>query len=299
MTMRKLADMSQSEKNVVNYLHALLFLIIFIAVSIILFHKTDYGSVIYVLISLNFTMLLDDIKRNDFLKNCFGTPQYVIIRLIENLIISLPFIVFLLFKSEFYLVLFLLLASCSIAVISVRLKYSLVIPTPFYKKPFEFTIGFRNTFLIFIIAYALVGIAIKWDNPNIGFFSLILIFITIIGFCRTPEDEYFIWIHSHSPIQFIIEKLKTAFVYTLFLCLPVLIFMSVYYIENIGLMLLFTALGYAFLTANILAKYSAYPLDIDIKQSTLLIICLIIPFMLLVIIPVFAKQAINKLNEYL
>ena len=299
MTMRKLADISHSEKNIVNYLHVLLFLIIFIGLSILLFYKVNYASEIYLLMSLSVISSLNEAKRNDFLRLCFKKTTYLQIRLLENLIIATPFIIFLLIKKQYYSALFLLVITCLMAMFRFKTKYNITIPTPFFKKPFEFIIGFRATFYIFIIAYVITILAIRWDNFNIGIFALLLIFGTIMGYYLKTEDEFFVWIHSHSPKEFIFEKIKTAFLFTFFLCLPVLIILNIFYLENIGMILLFMGIGYVYLTAVILAKYSVYPNSLDLKQMMLLAICLIIPLLIIVIIPVFAKQAIERLKGYL
>ena len=47
-------------------------------------------------------------------------------------------------------------------------NFNLTIPTPFSKKPFEFSTGFRRSFFMFPIAYILTFIAIRVDNFNLA-----------------------------------------------------------------------------------------------------------------------------------
>ncbi|MDR1756344.1 MAG: hypothetical protein LBR65_05200 [Culturomica sp.] len=276
-----------------------LLLLLFIGLSTYLFNKTTFAPYAYTLIALYFTAKLSEIRRNDFLKICFGRIQYRKIRLLENLIVVLPFAIFLLYK-EHYIPPFLLVATTILlALLNVNITYNIPLPTPFYKKPFEFTVGFRNTFFLFIIAYALTAIAVTVNNFNLGIFSLLLIFLTVLCYYLKPENEYFVWAYSATPAQFLIEKIKTAFRFSFYLCLPILLTLSLFYTENTGVLLLFTALGYLYLVAVILAKYAAFPGEIDLMQAIMLSITFIFPPMLIAVIPLFARQSVHELKRLL
>ena len=216
----------------------------------------------------------------------------------ENLIIVLPFAIFLICKHQFYLTALLIAITVLIALLNFKTTYNFTIPTPFYKKPFEFTVGFRNTFFMFFIAYGLTIIAVVVDNFNLGIFSLLLIFLTILGYYLKPENEYFVWSYSFTPAKFLFEKIKTAFLFSLYLCLPVLFLLSIFYFEQVGILLLCTLLGYLYLTTLILAKYSAYPDEINLIQAIIMVICLIPP-MLIIAIPFFFSKSVNQLKEFL
>ncbi len=296
MTKRKLSDGSHP---IVGYLLALLISLVFIGVSILLFsRKSVYIPYIYAFAALFFISKLSETKRNDFLKFCFANRQYRKVRIAENLIIALPFIVLLACKQHFLLTLILFVISIVMALLSYRATYNITIPTPFHKKPFEFTVGFRNSFFMFIIAYGLAIIAIKVNNFNLGIFALGLIFFTTSGYYLKPENEYFVWVYNCTPARFLFEKIKTALLFSFCLCLPVLILLSISYLEHIGVLLVFTFLGLLYLTTWILAKYSAYPEEIGITQGVIFAIGLFPP-MLIVIIPLFASQSVNKLKEIL
>jgi len=297
MTKRKLSDGSRP---IVGYLLALFMFLIFIGFSMLmLFSKLTYILYIYALVPLFFMSKLSEIKRNNFLKICFGNGRYKKIRILENLIIALPFVIFLIYKQQFYLTIFLITITILIALLNFKTPYNITIPTPFYKKPFEFTVGFRNTFFMFFIAYGLAVIAVTVDNFNLGIFSLMLIFLTILTYYLQPENEYFVWSYYFTPAKFLIEKIKIAFLFSLYLCLPILFLLSIFYFEHIGILFFCTFLGYLYLTTLILAKYSAYPNEMDLVQAIITVICIIFPPMLIVIIPFFASKSVNKLKEFL
>jgi hypothetical protein len=54
-----------------------------------------------------------------------------------------------------------------------------------------------------------------------------------------------------------------------------------------------------YLTTVILAKYAAYPNEIDLVQGIIMAICLVMPPLLIVVIPFFANQSANKLKAFL
>lgn len=277
----------------------LLLLLVFIGSSEFIFYKTTFAPYACILIALYFTSSLSEIRRNDFLKICFGNARYRKIRILENLIIALPFVLFLIYKQQFFPIIILIIITVLMALLSFKTAYNITIPTPFYKKPFEVTVGFRNTFFLFFIAYGLTIIALIVDNVNLGFFSLMLIFLTVLCYYMKPENEYYVWSYSLTPVKFLIEKIKTAFLFSFYLSIPILFSLSIFYFEYIGVLLLFTLLGYLYLTTVILAKYTAYPNEMDIGQIIIMGITLAFPPMLIVVIPFFAHHSINKLKYFL
>ena len=291
---RKLSDLIFHP--IIGYL---LLLLVFCGLSMYLFYAITFAPYAYILIALYFTSKLSELRRNDFLKICFGNKRYKKMRILENIIIVLPFIIFLIYKQLFYHVIILASIAILMALLNFKTTYSITIPTPFYKKPFEFTVGFRNTFFVFFIAYGLTIIAIVVDNFNLGAFSLALTLLTILSYYLKPENEYFVWSYSLTPKKFLVEKIRTAFILSFYLYTPILLVLSIFYFEYISVLLLFTLLGYLYMTTIILAKYTAYPNEIDLVQGIILSLCFVFPPMLIAIIPFFASKSINKLNDYL
>jgi hypothetical protein len=276
-----------------------LFMVAFIGLSIALFKKIPYAQYVYLLIPITLAGKLSESKRNDFLKMSFSVNDYRLLRVIENVLVVFPFAVFLFVKLYFLVAIVLMLLCAILAMFSFRTSYSIIIPTPFYKKPFEFVVGFRNTFYLFAIAYCFTFIAIIVNNFNLGLFALVLVFLCVLSFYFKPENEYFIWSYNLSSRQFLEEKISTAFVFSSLLCLPVIIVLSIFYFQNIEQLLLFVLLGFAFIVATILAKYSAYPYEISLPQGVLLAVSVYFPPLLLGVIPYFFIQSTRNLNELL
>ena len=277
----------------------LLILASFIGLSLFLFYKTEFAQYIYILISLTITSKLSEIGRNDFLKFCFNDRNYKLVRITENLASSMPFLLFLIYKQIFIGSIILVVISLILGLSSFKTRLNFTIPTPFYKKPFEFTVGFRNTFFIFPIAYILTLIAISVDNFNLGIFSLVLVFLVTLGFYTKPENEYFVWSFALTPKQFIIDKIKTALLFTSLLSLPIILTLCVFYYENMDALIAFYSIGCVFLITIISAKYAAYPDEMNLPEIIIIAISISFPPLLLVFAPFFYIKATNKLQRYL
>lgn len=271
----------------------------FLGFSFFIFQKTAFAHYAYMLISLGLTTKLSEIKRNDFLKTCFKNNRYKILRITENFASALPFLIFLFYKKYYFDSAFLCLLSLILALTSFKTTVNLTIPTPFYKKPFEFVVGFRNSFLFLMIPYVLTIISISVQNFNLGIFALLLLFLLIIGFYSKPENEYFVWSFSMSPKKFLLEKLKTAIVYANIFCLPIVAILGFFYFTNIHLILLFYFIGTVFLITIIFAKYGAFPNEINIPEGLILVTCISFPPLLLLFAPYFYTKAIKKLERFL
>lgn len=277
----------------------LLLLVGFSAFSWFLFQKTEYASYIYVVLAVMVTGNLSERKRTEFLKLNFQHSNWRKIRLLENLIVLFPFVLFLCLKQQFIAVLMLIAIGSFLSVLSVRTRFQVVVPTPFSKRPFEFTVGFRKTFYLYGAAYLLTVIALNVNNFNLGIFSLLVIFAVAMSYYTTPEDEWFVWSHSMHPKQFLFHKIKIALIYSSFLASPVFVAMSIYYPSEIHIIGLFLLAGYSFLISMIVAKYAAYPSEINLVEGILITFGIAFPLLLLIIVPYFFNKSVKSLNPLL
>lgn len=271
----------------------------FFGLSIYLFKKTEFAVYVYLLFALTLIGKLSETRRTEFLKICFGDTQLKKVRITENLIHSTPFFVFLLYKQLFLFAGLLLALSATLALVNFRTTLNFTIWTPFSKRPFEFTTGFRNTFYLFFAAYTLTFIAVQVNNFNLGIFAMLLVFATTLSYYTKPENEYYVWTFSHNPRQFLFSKIKTAILFCSLLALPIALILSIFFYQNIGLILLFFIVGWTFLIAIIVTKYSAYPDEMNIPQGILLAICLWFPPMLIVLIPYLFQKSEKQLSSLL
>jgi hypothetical protein len=95
------------------------------------------------------------------------------------------------------------------------------------------------------------------------------------------------------------SKIKTAILFSSSLALPITLALSIFFYQSIGLILLFFLVGWAFLTAIIVTKYSAYPEEMNILQGILLAVCLWFPPILIILIPYLFRKSENQLSSLL
>lgn len=272
---------------------------LFIGLSYLLFAKSSYATYIYPFIALSFMLPLSNVKRNEFLQLCYGDKQHRRLRLAENLLIALPFVLFLIYKAQPIGIGLVLPVAIVTAFISTGTGTAVTIPTPFGKTPYEFAAGFRNTILAIPVVYALVIIAIVVGNFNLGVFALLLLFAVTLAYYQLPDYEYYVWAHSMKPAQFLLHKIKTAIGYATLLALPLVVMLCVFFTANAGYVLLFLLAGYVYLCCMIAARYSAYPNEINLPEGILLAISIGVPPALLAILPYFINRSLKRLSAVL
>jgi len=277
----------------------LLGFVAFTLLSEYLFFKTDFAKYLVIILCLSLQLKLSLKNRTDFILSTFGDKNKKRIRILENLIVSVPFVALLLYKNHFVEVSVLFIFSILLSMISFHNNLSFSFPTPFSKKPFEFSTGFRKTFLIFPIAYGLIITSIYVDNLNLGIVSLLFIFITALGYYTKPEQDYFVWVHAETPNSFLRNKVLIGTKNIALLTTPAFISLSIFNPSEFDLILLFFIIGHLFLWTIILAKYAAFPKEIGLPEGIIIGIILPLPPLLLIAIPYFYIKSINNLKTFL
>ena len=294
MTNRK--DKEAGLNPLIGYLLAL---IAFVLLSEYIFHKTEFAKYLVILTCLSLQFKLSEKNRTDFLLSTFGDKSKMKIRVIENFIVCIPFVSILLYKSFLFEASILFLCSIILALFSFHSNFNLTIPTPFSKRPFEFSTGFRKTFLIFPIAYALTVIAINVDNLNLGIFAFLFVLLTSLSYYYKPEQEYYVWVYAETPKEFLKNKVVNASKNASLTSAPIIISLLIFYPNEFELISLFFLIGLLFLWTVILAKYSVYPEEMNLPEGILIAVSLSFPPLLLAIIPFFYSKAIKKLKYLL
>ncbi len=271
----------------------------FIALSVFLFYKTAFAIYIYLLSAVVLISNLSETRRTEFLKLCFGDNKLKGIRITENLAAAMPFLIFLACKQLLLPALLLILLTILLALVNFGTTLNLVIPTPFYKKPFEFTVGFRNSFYLVAAAYALTIVSVAADNFNLGIFAMLLVFAITLTYYTKPENEYYVWSYSMNAKKFLLEKIKTATLFSALLIIPIAVMLGIFFPKNTDILLLFYFAGWAFLVYIIVSKYATYPAELNITQAILLVLCIGFPPLLIFMIPYFFRRSENRLTSLL
>ena len=277
----------------------LLGLTAFFLLSEFIFYKTEFAKYLVILTCISLQFKLSEGNRTDFLMSTFGVKSKLKIRVVENFILCMPFVSILLFEGFFFEAIILFFCSVILALFSFRSNFNLTIPTPFSNRPFEFSTGFRKTLLVFPMAYTLTVIAINVDNLHLGIFAFLLVFLASLSYYHKPEQEYYVWVYAKTPKAFLKDKVVSASKNTTLLSFPIIISLLVFYPNEFELILLFFLFGLLFLWTVILAKYSAYPREMNLPEGIIIAVSLSFPPLLLAIIPFFYKKSISKLKYYL
>jgi hypothetical protein len=272
----------------------------FIVLSLFLFLKTEeYAKYIYVFVAIASIYNWSETNRNDFLLSIFTKNDYRKIRFIENTALSLPFIAFLCYKNAVLMAAFLLIATNLLALIRLRKGSFFTMPTPFYRYPFEFTVGFRQTWLFVLGLYALAVVGVVVANINLSLVCLGGCGLLGAVFYSRLEPDFYIWIFAMKPEDFLLKKFNTANIYTILLGLPISLLLFCYDTSLIYMILATIGLSCWLIAAILFAKYAAYPHEISVPTTFLLLFGFLFPPFSLFLVPFFYNRAKKRLGEIL
>ncbi len=268
----------------------------FIGLSVLLFEKTEFAVWIYALIAVGLFVRLGERGRNDHLKSLFRNRDYFKVRLLENGLTSFIFIPIMILYSEFYVAAGIAFLSQLMAIVPISLRTSYVIPTPFRKHPFEFIIGFRKTYLGFMMSYLLLIKAIEVHNYNLGLFAMGIVFMVVMSFFSKPEPLYYVWIFKRTSGEFLKQKGVTSALCTALIAIPALAALCIAFPENMILSIAVYLLAQLLIGSMIVAKYSAYPDEMSLAQGFLFAFGFMFPPLLPFIVWRFYRQSKDSLD---
>jgi len=271
----------------------------FVVFSALLFDRTDYAPSLYAGLALYVVFHLNGASRLVFLRNHFGLQKSRIVRLIENALCVLPFLVFLLYMRDYYIAAGLMTLICALVFFPSQRIIPWVVPTPFGRRPYEFLTGFRKTFPLLLLLAVLMYQAVAAGNFNFAAGITGFVFLIMISYYSEVEEAYFVWIHAYTPGRFLQYKIKYALLHGVILASPfvltcLLIDPGQWYV--IALVVIY---GLVYLVAVVLARYAAFPHQIDLIQGILLGIAFVLPPVLLYVIFLFYRRSIRSLNQIL
>ena len=222
--------------------------------TLLLYSKTELAPWIIVIIGLSILIKASENNRVNHLKTIFNTIEFRRIRILENSILTTSFLLILIIQLNLVPAFVLVISSILLSFYKSKKSTNFTIPTPFSKRPFEFTSGFRKTILAFIGVIILFVISIKFENFNLGVFCLISIFLITISYYSSPEEKLFVWIFNDTPKQFIQRKIKIAIRFSLLLSAPLIITLLILKPEQYFVITVFSSLGLLALITMVIAK---------------------------------------------
>lgn len=276
-----------------------LLIILFVVFLYFLFRKTEHAALIVIGTSIYFLASLTDKKRIEFIERVFIKKDFYIIRTLENFIVTLPSILFLIYYSKWLESSAVLLLVILFTFLSFDISSKKIIPTPFSKKPFEFPIGFRKSLPLSFLVLFITIMGFASQNSGLVLFALALIFIQYMTFYSKPENEYYVWISNQSSKSFIIDKIKIASKFALLSALPFLIIIAILDLSQLPIAIGIILIGFMNLINIILSKYVSFPENNPILVEFLTAFSILFPPLLLLTIPMYYKKAVKHIKKYL
>lgn len=270
--------------------------ILFTVASHLIVQREDYGSYLYLLVAVIFLNVLSESSRNNFLRGCFKSYDYRIVRVLENTFLAVPFAICFMVYGFYFFAFGLLALSIALSLFTHSFKSSFAFPTPFSKRPFEFVIGFRKAVLLIILSYAVGFVAIYIQNFNLAISTLAALFLIMITFYSLQEHTFFVWIHSMSAKSFILSKIVTAISFSLLLTVGLALPLIGFFPENLYLVLLIELIGITLVVTSLLGKYASFPSESSLVHSFIITFSLVFPYLLIFIIPFLYLRSRNKLT---
>jgi len=268
---------------------------IFIITSFMIFEKLQFAKYLYAAIAILPAYTIGDVKRCEYLKMLFSKNTYRKVRLLENFIVCLPFITFLLYKQAYLIAVIVLILSLTLSFFNQSGISAFVLPTPFYKKPFEFVTGFRKSWFVFLGCFVLTVIGISVENFNLGVFALLVTQLLCLNFYIKPEPEFYVWIHAFTPVEFLWHKMLIAFFHNLIISLPISVLLLFFYPNYWYVIAVVLLLATLYLWLSILGKYAYYPMQVNLFQLFAVTFSIVIPPFLLISLPYLYMKAKQNL----
>lgn len=274
-------------------------MIIYFVASKYLFYRFELAPWVYLGMAILLISGFGSKFRNRQLSLIFDGMAYRKIKLAENILVALPFSIFMICEQHVLQALVLLVSAVLLAIIQVEYRFSKVIPTPFRKYPFESIIGFRRTFFFIIVLYLILAKAIQIDNFNLGMVTLGFLYLIMLSYYYKPESRYFVWIFSDTAKSFLSKKIWSSSICASMVALPVVIILILVYPSYWYIPVVISLVGNVFIIATILAKYSVFPKEMNVPQALLLGLSIWMPPILLLTLPLFYRKSIKNLDQIL
>lgn len=280
----------------VSYILACL---LFAGMSYMLLSRSTIEKWEYITTAILVFYLLASTDRLRFYKQIYSAKTFTRIRLIENAIVLAPFVPFLIYFGAYHQLIALISIAGLMSILNGTKLGSFTLSTPFYRFPFEFTAGFRLSWIVILGLYILAFIAITVDNSLLGIFALLILTLSSIMYYQYPEPEYYIWIHNMDSRSFLIHKIKIALGYTTLVCLPLLVVIIFVWPTLTLWVILGMVCALLFLSTCIVAKYSMYPNIFNLPIALALSLGFVAPPILLILFPYLFKRAAQTLKSTL
>lgn len=285
-----------SEAGMPVFLGIPLLFLLFLGGSHYLFLKLEVARFVYTGIGLYLVGGLHSNTHRRFLRSIFPDNNHYKIRMVENLLVGLPFSLYLGFAGYPIWGAGLAVSVLLFVFIPALPSTGKVLPTPFKKVPFENIRGFRMQIGLIVLAYFVCIQGMRVDNFNLSIAMPGFIFLLVMGFYYYQEKPYFVWIYHYQPGQFLQHKIKNACLAAFALNMPLILALLIVWPGQYGIILGMQIVGFMYLAGFVVARYAAFPKEMGVPQGLLFALSVTFPPMLPVVVYIFYKKARKQLK---
>ncbi len=279
---------------------AILSLGLFLIGSIMVFYKIEQATWVYLLLAFAF---MGAGRRSEAIEKrlrlLYGSSDYLFIKFVEISLKALPFVLFAVYQKEIYLALGILGLGLIQVLFRKKSRAVPVLPTPFKRWAFEFVIGFRKYFLLIMLLYLLIAIAVRVNNANLGLVILGFLSCLSAAFYIPVEPIRIVWQHNLTPNQFLCRKIGYALLCQFLYLIPAIIILAFLFPDFHWAVFIIAMMATLILITVVLAKYSSYPREIGVLQSFIMALSLGLPVLLPFVWWIFFRQSKRRLDVIL
>ena len=270
---------------------------IYVALYFVMKQYPTWGTYAVVLSNFQYLFLLSDFKRNDFLKANCSTGHYYAIRILENLLVSLGTLALCLLLGHYLLGGFLLVFGAVFLFLPTAAIWRRSMPTPFARKPFEFSIGFRKTWLLLLLLYAIGFVGLGVGNINLALFGLFCICGCSALYYQEPEPLLMHWNQNRRPLPFLRYKMWRGMVQLSMLLTPLLLGLALFHPAELYKGAIVWGLGLFLVPFMVCLKYAVRPRRFNATEATMVALCVTFYPLILAIIPYYYFKAVANLKR--
>jgi len=238
-------------------------------------------------------------KRLDYLTTLFEKRDYIQVRLIENVLVAIPFMLVLFFMQSWWQLLALFALIAGLAVWKGTGMNQSRFPTPFSKLPFEAVQNFRKTWWVHPLLYVVLWQAMLVQNVNL---AVALLFVGVLSSAAAivqPEPAYFVWVFNKSSSRFLLYKWWNVFLSSALSNAPLTIALLIFFPAAFSLIVGVFAAAQLLLAAVLFGKYSCFPRELGLLESIILGLGFWLPPLMAICAAFFYRKAKNNLKTLL
>lgn len=243
--------------------------LVHVVLSALLYDKAPYADWIYAAVAMGTVTELQNDKTNNVLRQMLTKQLFFKVKLLENVMILLPFIIIMAYYQSWLPLLSVLLLIIPYSYSSKKLPKPQIrsLATPYKGYAYEGNFAFRAMFVAYIIYVGLLVVGSLVQNPYVLFIPFFILLYCLQAAYGELESPIYIWTYRMSAGKFLRQKLYTLLRNYIITFLPFLLLGVVIYNEEWQMFLFSFCIGLLSIIGSLFIKYHFYPSRIIVQIS--------------------------------